>query len=114
MVKGISFIIASLVVAVASVHGAPQPVATQTADMAEAAQPGVELYQGLHLPPALRSRRRGMHKRDVPYGGFLTFGNYPAQTSAPAAAQRPCNEKSGESRHKPLLGLIDVDLDLHL
>ncbi|KAJ2741315.1 hypothetical protein GGI20_005269 [Coemansia sp. BCRC 34301] len=108
MVKSLSLVIASLAVAISIAYGAPQPVATET--------PGVEFYQGLHLPPGLRSRRRAaMHRRDIPYGGFVTFGNMPMQTGVPANGQKPCNEKAGdEGRRKPLLGLIDVDLDLHL
>ncbi|KAJ1672297.1 hypothetical protein GGF44_004912 [Coemansia sp. RSA 1694] len=116
MVKAISLFFACLAIAVALVHGSPQPIATLPADVAkQAVRSGVELYQGLHLPPGRRSQHRAKHKRDIPYGGFLTFGNYPAQTNVPmAAGQKACNEKSGEDRHKPLLGLIDLDLDLHL
>ncbi|KAJ2097152.1 hypothetical protein IW146_010238, partial [Coemansia sp. RSA 922] len=69
-----------------SVDATPQPVPT----LAASVKTGVELYQGLHLPPGLRSRRRAMHRRDIPYGGYLTFGNYPAPTIAPKA--EPCKE----------------------
>ncbi|KAJ2733577.1 hypothetical protein IW152_002947 [Coemansia sp. BCRC 34962] len=115
MIKGISLFVLALLSVAASVYAAPQPVATATA----ASQAGVELYQGLHLPPGLRSRQRAkMHRRDIPYGGYLTFGNYQAPTSVPmVGGGQACREaaaKEGGNRPKPLLGLIDVDLDLHL
>ncbi|KAJ1999832.1 hypothetical protein GGI04_004402 [Coemansia thaxteri] len=97
----------------AAAAAAPQPMS------------GLELYEGMHLPPAMRrgAHRHDaqMHRRDIPYGGFLTFGNMPLPTMAVAAPlQQPCaGDASARSataarRRKPLLGLIDVDLDLHL
>ncbi|KAJ2025817.1 hypothetical protein GGI06_000428 [Coemansia sp. S85] len=111
MIKVISLFVLALFVA--SVYAAPQPVATPTIDARE----GVELYQGLHLPPGLRSRRRAkMYRRDIPYGGYLTFGNLPAPTNVPMVGGQACREvvKEEGNRPKPLLGLIDLGLDLHL
>ncbi|KAJ2491077.1 transcriptional regulator opi1 [Coemansia sp. RSA 2050] len=104
MIKGISLFVLALLSVAASVYAAPQPVATATA----ASQAGVELYQGLHLPPGLRSRQRAkMHRRDIPYGGYLTFGNYQAPTSVPMAGTSVL-ESGVRKMCQPITKRIDV------
>ncbi|KAJ1662526.1 hypothetical protein IW140_003845 [Coemansia sp. RSA 1813] len=67
------------------------------------------LYQGPHMPPGLRHRPRltSLHRREVPYGGVISFGD-----------QRPCSgcasvQKATKSPHR-LLGLVDLDIGVHL
>ncbi|KAJ2794751.1 hypothetical protein H4S07_006667 [Coemansia furcata] len=102
--KVISLFFAGCLLCVASVGATPTP----TTDV----KPGKELYQGAHLPPGLRSRRRAMHRRDIPYGGYLTFGNLPMQTNVPVPRKEEV--AAAENSRHGLLGLLDLDLDLHL
>ncbi|KAJ2236536.1 hypothetical protein H4R99_001263 [Coemansia sp. RSA 1722] len=83
----------------------------------------MQLYQGLHLPPGLRhstNPRLPMHRRQIPYGGIISFGNTPLNIIAangqnPVVAPAntaPAREPKDDKR--PLLGLLDLDLDLHV
>ncbi|KAJ2718465.1 hypothetical protein GGI07_005744 [Coemansia sp. Benny D115] len=83
--------------------------------------PEKELYQGLHLPPGLRHSVAHMpahRRRDIPYGGIISFGNMPLSVVGPAAPQtQPCPDELRQKNggpHRPLLGLVDLDLDLHV
>ncbi|KAJ1646120.1 hypothetical protein LPJ64_002358 [Coemansia asiatica] len=86
----------------------------------------MQLYQGLHLPPGLRHSTNPhlpMHRRQIPYGGIISFGNTPLNIVAtnsnqiPALAMpvdRPPARDVEKDEKKPLLGLLDLNLDLHL
>ncbi|KAI9471441.1 hypothetical protein BX667DRAFT_64467 [Coemansia mojavensis] len=57
-----------------------------------------------------------VHKREIPYGGIISFGNSQANIQALQPQSKPCPEKvakSGTSRGS-LLGLVDIDLGVHL
>ncbi|KAJ1805136.1 hypothetical protein LPJ56_005055 [Coemansia sp. RSA 2599] len=85
-----------------------------------------QLYQGLHLPPGLRhSTNPGLpahRRRQIPYGGIVSFGNTPFniiaannnQNPAEALARQPPAKDAKSDSARPLLGLLDLDLDLHL
>ncbi|KAJ2778552.1 hypothetical protein GGI15_004145 [Coemansia interrupta] len=76
---------------------------------------GVALYQGLHLPPGLRhatNPRLPMHRRDIPYGGVITFGTAPPTIVQLPQPQPPQPPKALANR--PRLGLVDLNLDLHV
>ncbi|KAJ1723637.1 hypothetical protein LPJ53_002020 [Coemansia erecta] len=75
---------------------------------------GAELYQGLHLPPGLRhatNPRLPMHRREIPYGGVVTFGTAPPTiVQLPQPLPQPRKALDG----RPRLGLVDLNLDLHV
>ncbi|KAJ2285009.1 hypothetical protein IW141_005967 [Coemansia sp. RSA 355] len=51
-------------------------------------------------------------KRQIPYGGIIAFGNSPGTIQA-LQPKQPCPDKSGKPRG-PLLGLVDIALDVHV
>ncbi|KAJ2483372.1 transcriptional regulator opi1 [Coemansia sp. RSA 2131] len=53
-----------------------------------------------------------MNKRQIPYGGIIAFGNSPGTIQA-LQPKQPCPDKSGKPRGSPLLGLVDIALDVH-
>ncbi|KAJ2808096.1 hypothetical protein H4R20_001008 [Coemansia guatemalensis] len=75
---------------------------------------GKRLYQGMHLPPGFRNKYR-FHRRQIPYGGFFSFGNAPVVL--PSFQQPPPGKKdasNGKGSRGSLLGIVDVDVGLHL
>ncbi|KAJ2119491.1 hypothetical protein IW147_005836 [Coemansia sp. RSA 720] len=54
-----------------------------------------------------------MNKRQIPYGGIIAFGNSPGTIQA-LQPKQPCPDKSGKPRGSPLLGLVDIALDVHV